>query len=53
MIIIIIIIADDDYDDDDNNEDDDDIYIMVRCMSVCYEKAPLSVFKRFCRFSRL
>ena len=38
------------YDDDDG---DDDIYIMVRCMSVCYEKAPLSVFRGSGRFTRL
>ena len=34
------------YDDDD----DDDIYIMVKCLSVCNEKAPHSVFKRFWSF---
>ena len=32
---------DDDGDDDgDDDDDSDDIYIMVRCVSVCYEKAP-------------
>ena len=27
-----------DYGDDDDNADDDDIYIMMQCLSVCYEK---------------
>ena len=40
--------------DDDGDDDDDDLYIIgAVCLCVCYEKAPLSVFKRFCRFSCL
>ena len=42
--------------DDANDDVYDDAYLYIIgavCLCVCHEKAPLSVFKRFCRFSCL